>query len=52
MSAGLPVAFSVAISASALPALFPTASRFGATAVAYNVEVSLFGGTARSSARP
>jgi MHS family proline/betaine transporter-like MFS transporter len=46
MSAGLPVAFSVAISASALPALFPTASRFGATAVAYNVAVSLFGGTA------
>jgi MHS family proline/betaine transporter-like MFS transporter len=41
----IPVAFYVAISASALPALFPTASRFGAMAVAYNVAVSLFGGT-------
>ncbi|MDF2046104.1 MFS transporter [Microbacterium sp. Kw_RZR3] len=43
--AAVPVAFYVAISASALPALFPTASRFGAMAVAYNVAVSLFGGT-------
>ena len=43
--AAIPVAFYVAISASALPALFPTASRFGAMAVAYNVSVSLFGGT-------
>lgn len=41
----IPVAFYVAISASALPALFPTASRFGAMAVAYNIAVSLFGGT-------
>ncbi|MGP6170025.1 MFS transporter [Microbacterium sp. A204] len=41
----IPVAFYVAISASALPALFPTASRFGAMAVAYNLAVSLFGGT-------
>lgn len=41
----IPVAFYVAISASALPALFPTASRFGAMAIAYNVAVSLFGGT-------
>ncbi|HTN56494.1 MAG TPA: MFS transporter [Microbacterium sp.] len=41
----VPVAFYVAISASALPALFPTASRFGAMAIAYNVAVSLFGGT-------
>lgn len=41
----IPVAFYVAISASALPALFPTASRFGAMAIAYNIAVSLFGGT-------
>ncbi|TDT34245.1 MFS transporter [Naumannella halotolerans] len=41
----LPVGFYVAISASALPALFPTATRFGAMAIAYNVAVSLFGGT-------
>lgn len=41
----VPVAFYVAISASALPALFPTASRFGAMAIAYNIAVSLFGGT-------
>lgn len=43
--AAVPVAFYVAISASALPALFPTTSRFGAMAVAYNIAVSLFGGT-------
>ena len=41
----IPVGFYVAISASALPALFPTASRFGAMAIAYNVAVSVFGGT-------
>lgn len=41
----VPVAFYVSIAASTLPALFPTASRFGAMAVAYNVSVSLFGGT-------
>nr|WP_233460377.1 MFS transporter [Microbacterium resistens] len=41
----VPVAFYVAIAASALPALFPTASRFGAMAIAYNLAVSLFGGT-------
>lgn len=41
----IPVAFCVSISASALPALFPTASGFGAMAIAYNVAVSLFGGT-------
>ena len=40
------VLFYIAISASALPALFPTASRYGAMAIAYNVSVSLFGGTA------
>ena len=42
----IPVAFYVAISASALPALFPTATRFGAMGIAYNLAVSLFGGTA------
>lgn len=36
----------VSISASALPALFPTASRYGAMAIAYNLSASLFGGTA------
>nr|WP_144267583.1 MFS transporter [Leifsonia xyli] len=41
----VPVGFYVAIAASSLPALFPTASRFGAMAIAYNVAVSLFGGT-------
>jgi len=41
----VPVGLYVALSASALPALFPTASRFGAMAIAYNVSVSLFGGT-------
>ena len=41
----IPVALWVGPSAAALPALFPTASRFGAMAIAYNVSVSLFGGT-------
>lgn len=41
----VPTAFFVAITASALPALFPTASRFGGMAITYNVAVSLFGGT-------
>ncbi|MEL5992444.1 MFS transporter [Microbacterium phosphatis] len=41
----VPVALWVGPSAAALPALFPTASRFGAMAVAYNLSVSLFGGT-------
>lgn len=40
-----PVAFFAAVAASALPALFPTASRFGAMAIAYNIAVALFGGT-------
>lgn len=40
------VLFYIAISASALPALFPTASRYGAMGIAYNLSVSLFGGTA------
>ncbi|HLS92063.1 MAG TPA: MFS transporter [Microbacterium sp.] len=41
----IPVALWVGPSAAALPALFPTASRFGAMAIAYNLSVSLFGGT-------
>ena len=41
----IPLALWVGPSASALPALFPTASRFGAMAIAYNLSVSLFGGT-------
>lgn len=41
----IPVAFYAAVSASTLPALFPTASRFGAMAIAFNISVSLFGGT-------
>lgn len=40
------VTFYVAMSASTLPALFPTASRFGGMALSYNIAVSLFGGTA------
>lgn len=40
------VAFYISVSASALPALFPTASRFGGMALSYNIAVSLFGGTA------
>lgn len=40
------VVFYVSISASSLPALFPTASRYGAMAIAFNLSVSLFGGTA------
>lgn len=43
--AAVPVALWVGPSAAALPALFPTASRFGAMAIAYNLSVSLFGGT-------
>ncbi|GEK79001.1 MFS transporter [Agrococcus baldri] len=41
----VPVALWVGCSAATLPALFPTASRFGAMAIAYNLSVSLFGGT-------
>ncbi|MGP6175213.1 MFS transporter [Corynebacterium sp. A21] len=36
----------VALSASAIPALFPTASRFSGMGISYNLAVSLFGGTA------
>ncbi|WAC66804.1 MFS transporter [Agrococcus sp. SL85] len=41
----IPSALYIAISASALPALFPTATRFGAMGIAFNISVSLFGGT-------
>ncbi|GAA1349392.1 glycine betaine/L-proline transporter ProP [Arthrobacter koreensis] len=42
----IPVTFYVANLASALPALFPTASRYGAMGIAYNFAVAIFGGTA------
>lgn len=41
-----PVTFYVANIASALPALFPTESRYGAMGIAYNFAVAIFGGTA------
>jgi MHS family proline/betaine transporter-like MFS transporter len=40
-----PVTFYVAKLASALPAQFPTASRYGAMGIAYNFAVAIFGGT-------
>lgn len=40
-----PVTFYVSNLASALPALFPTASRYGAMGIAYNFAVAIFGGT-------
>ncbi len=40
-----PVTFYVANLASTLPALFPTASRYGAMGIAYNFAVAIFGGT-------
>jgi MHS family proline/betaine transporter-like MFS transporter len=40
-----PVTFYVANLASALPALFPTESRYGAMGIAYNFAVAIFGGT-------
>ena len=43
---GFPLAFYVSNIASALPALFPTASRYGAMGIAYNFAVAIFGGTA------
>lgn len=42
---GFIYALFIAHSAAALPALFPTASRFSSMGVCYNVAVSLFGGT-------
>lgn len=41
----IPTGLYVAQSASALPALFPTASRFSAMGLSFNISVSLFGGT-------
>ena len=41
-----PLTFYVANLASALPALFPTESRYGAMGIAYNFAVAIFGGTA------
>ncbi|MFB7893594.1 MFS transporter [Microbacterium sp. NPDC056044] len=40
-----PTACFVGLTASALPALFPTASRFAAMAFMYNMSAALFGGT-------
>ncbi|MGK3647525.1 MFS transporter [Pseudarthrobacter enclensis] len=40
-----PVTFYVANLASALPAQFPTSSRYGAMGIAYNFAVAVFGGT-------
>ncbi|KFI75511.1 MFS transporter [Bifidobacterium mongoliense] len=42
----LPTSAYICVMASAIPALFPTSSRFAGMAAAYNVGVSLFGGTA------
>lgn len=41
----VPVAFYAGVSASTLPALFPTESRFSGMGLSYNFAVSLFGGT-------
>lgn len=41
-----PVTFYVANLASALPALFPTSSRYGGMGISYNFAVAIFGGTA------
>lgn len=41
----IPPAFYISMTASALPALFPTASRFTGMGVSYNLAASLFGGT-------
>jgi MHS family proline/betaine transporter-like MFS transporter len=40
-----PVTFYVANLASALPALFPTSSRYSSMGIAYNFSVAIFGGT-------
>ena len=42
----IPVTFYVANLASSLPALFPTASRYGGMGISYNVAVAVFGGFA------
>ncbi|MCA0378395.1 MAG: MFS transporter [Actinobacteria bacterium] len=41
----VPVAFFVSMTASALPALFPTAARFSGMGITYNIAASLFAGT-------
>ncbi len=41
-----PVTFFVPTLASALPAIFPTASRYGGMGISYNISVAVFGGTA------
>lgn len=41
----IPVAFFVSMTASALPALFPTAARFSGMGITYNLAASLFAGT-------
>lgn len=41
----IPTAFYVSLTASALPALFPTNSRFTGMGITYNMAASLFGGT-------
>ena len=41
----IPVAFFVSMTASALPALFPTAARFTGMGLTYNIAASLFAGT-------
>lgn len=41
----IPTGLYVALSASALPALFPTASRYSGMGLSYNLAVSIFGGT-------
>lgn len=42
----IPVACYVSNLASSLPALFPTASRYGAMGISYNLALAIFGGTA------
>lgn len=45
MIIGLIMMFQVSIQASALPSLFPTASRYTAMGLMFNIAVALFGGT-------
>ncbi|PRY13932.1 MFS transporter [Kineococcus rhizosphaerae] len=41
----VPVACGIACQASALPALFPTSSRYGGMGISFNIAVAVFGGT-------
>ncbi|RBP67179.1 MHS family proline/betaine transporter-like MFS transporter [Brevibacterium sanguinis] len=41
----IPAGIYIALGASTLPALFPTASRYGGMGLTFNIAVSLFGGT-------